>query len=132
MSTRYTIEGSTLQGIANAIRTKNGSAEEYTPAEMIDAINALDLESGGVDPDALELTVDEDGLAEVVLEGEVIKSKQIDSSVDEDLVAENIREGKNIFGVDGSMPALQENYEVVGGTFEPADYIEQCKFTIFI
>ena len=35
------IDESNLTGIANAIRSKNGSANTYTPAGMIDAINAL-------------------------------------------------------------------------------------------
>ena len=60
MSTRYTIEGSTLQGIANAIRAKNGSTESYTPEEMIDAINALNIADSSANIDALELTAMEE------------------------------------------------------------------------
>ena len=40
----YLIQGQTLTDIADAIRAKNGTATQYTPAEMLAAIQAI---SGG-------------------------------------------------------------------------------------
>lgn len=42
------IDESLLTAIANAIRSKNGSSDTYTPAEMATAIG--DIETGGADP----------------------------------------------------------------------------------
>jgi hypothetical protein len=44
MSELYSIKEETLTSIANAIRSKNGSSDTYTPSEMADAIAAI---SGG-------------------------------------------------------------------------------------
>ena len=44
----YLIQGQTLTDIADAIRAKNGTATQYTPAEMLAAIQAI---SGGSEPE---------------------------------------------------------------------------------
>ena len=42
MSELYSIKKETLTSIANAIRSKNGSSDTYTPAQMVDAIAAIE------------------------------------------------------------------------------------------
>lgn len=47
--TNVLIEQTSIENIANAIRSKNGSSEKYKPAEMADAIIAISGE-GGITP----------------------------------------------------------------------------------
>lgn len=51
---KYLIEGSTLEGLANAIRTVAGTDRTYTPTEMIEAVTTI-LENGAY------ILVDENG-----------------------------------------------------------------------
>ena len=45
LMSNYFIKGDTLTAIADAIRTKNGSADTYTPAEMAEAVTNLSTSS---------------------------------------------------------------------------------------
>lgn len=112
---RYTIEGSTLLGIANAIRGKNESAETYTPEEMIEAIEALNV-GGGIDADSINVDVNENGVITVSGAEEELKTLQLSIAQDKDFKSDNIRQGVNLFGIDGTMAAGAElNFSVVGG-----------------
>lgn len=52
----YIIQDTELIAIADAIRTKNGSADTYTTAEMVDAIAAIETGGGGVQVEELTIT----------------------------------------------------------------------------
>ena len=50
----YIIQDTELIAIADAIRTKNGTEDTYTTAEMVDAIEAIESGGGGSDLPAAE------------------------------------------------------------------------------
>lgn len=41
------VNDASLTAIANAIRAKTNSTDTYTPAEMAEAINAIEIKKGG-------------------------------------------------------------------------------------
>ena len=53
------VQESSLQGIADAIRSKNGTQNTYKPAQMADAIEAIS--GGGITPVINSLSVTENG-----------------------------------------------------------------------
>lgn len=90
-----------LTQIGDAIRSKNGSSDTYTPAEMAPAIAAISggsapiLQNKTITPSANQqiITADNgyDGLESVTING------------DTDLISSNILSGVNIFGVTGNI-----------------------------
>ena len=90
-----------LTQIGEAIRSKNGSSDTYTPAEMAPAIAAISggsapiLQNKTITPSANQqiITADNgyDGLESVTING------------DADLISSNILSGVNIFGVVGNI-----------------------------
>ena len=51
-----TVDDSNLQNIAQAIREKNGTAAQYKPNEMAEAIRAIETGGGGVQPITIDIT----------------------------------------------------------------------------
>lgn len=90
-----------LTQIGEAIRSKNGSSDTYTPAEMASAIAAISgggspiLQNKTITPSANQqiITADNgyDGLEMVTING------------DTNLISSNILSGVNIFGVIGNI-----------------------------
>lgn len=100
---KRSIEESTLIGIADAIREKNGTEDAILTEDMADKIREIEtatdpvLQEKSVSPTATAQTISADsgydGLSVVTIAG------------DANLVAENIKSGISIFGVDGAMVA---------------------------
>lgn len=63
MSIAY-IDESLLTGIANAIRSKNGSSDTYTPLEMINAIDDIETGGGGITPTGI-ININQNGQTDV-------------------------------------------------------------------
>lgn len=106
MGKRYSINESTLQGLANSIRKVNGTTKLYTPTEMIEAVTTI-MDS------ITYLLVDENGVEvpAVFVENETIFTAGPD----------DIRDGK----------VAANGYGIVVGTKDiPAYYAEQGYVTI--
>ena len=52
----YLIQGEALSAIADAIRAKNGSTDDYTPAQMANAIAAIESGGGGATLNTCSIT----------------------------------------------------------------------------
>lgn len=117
----YSIQGETLQSIASAIRTKTGQTSEYTPLEMIEAINSIPVGGEDLKPEDIQINIEESGLITAQV-GDKKQTKQIDSTTDLDLIPENIRKDVEIFGVGGNLiEGIPLNFQIVGSFVENFD-----------
>jgi hypothetical protein len=89
-----------LQGIADAIRTKNGLTTKYTPAEMPNAI--INIPGGGSAPTIDSLSVTPSATTQTFNSSSVDGYKPVTVLGDADLVADNIKKGVQIFNTTGT------------------------------
>lgn len=96
------VEEQYLKDIANAIRTKNKTQDDYTPGQMDDAI--LEIETDKPDQ---QVTVDPSTEQQIITPDEGYELSQVTvnavtSSIDNNILPENIRQDVEILGVTGT------------------------------
>lgn len=89
-----------LQGIADAIRTKNGLTTKYTPAEMPNAI--INIPGGSSTPTIDSLSVTPSATTQTFNSSSVDGYKPVTVSGDSNLTAENIKKNVQIFNTTGT------------------------------
>lgn len=114
---KYTIQDTTLQGIADAIRGKTGTADPIAVSAMAAQIADI-TEGSGISPEAIlenypvQLSMEAGSQNVTAPEGSYIKSAIIQKP--DTLIPENILEGVNIAGVVGT---------ATGGTDQELCYV---------
>ena len=100
------VEESSLQNIANAIRTKNNKTDKYKPSEMAGAIKALALDNSVViqSNDAWKYAIDS-----------TLEHQNINVAVNTDLMGNNTTGYKSKITFD---PTIKSNFGFVAGTIK--------------
>lgn len=95
----YLIQGSTLQGIADAIRSKTKSTNSIAVSEMTEAINSI--RSPVEEETTIELDFSEGDM--IIEPSEDIVFNKVTIRKPENLISENIAKNVNIAGVIGNI-----------------------------